>query len=226
MSKPTWRVRVAKASDERLLKRFKCAEGEASWQTEVERYINADLLGWVMAPGAAQYDPQVLLLFSKSTLVGVAAHEKKTLGAGDVTFPARELHVLALSTKWHGKKFTDGRRASDVLMVAALSDIASRDGVETRVFAVVHRENQAALRMCERHGLVGEMSSAHPDYRRLLTIGAVEESEAPPLSAHEWAQKPEGLELTAAEFEKAKQLVESSPAPRPRLRAAAKRRRK
>lgn len=55
------------------------------------------------------------------------------------------------------------------MMVAALSDIANRDGAETRVFAVVHRENQAALRMCERHGLVGEMSSAHPDYRRLLT---------------------------------------------------------
>ncbi len=169
MSKPTWRVRVATATDEKLLKRFKCAVGEASWQTEVERYIRADLLGWGMAPGAAHYDPQVLLLFSKSTLVGVAAHEKKTLGVGEVSFPARELHVLALSTKWHGKKFPDGRRASDVLMVAALSDIANRDGAGIRVFAVVHRDNQSALRMCERHGLVGEMSSSHPDYRRLLT---------------------------------------------------------
>jgi hypothetical protein len=116
-----------------------------------------------------RHPPRILLLFLKSTLVGVAAHEKELLGSGKITFNARKLHVLALSTKWHGRKFDDGKRASDVLMMAVFNDIESRDGTNMRVFAIVHRENQSALRLCARHGLVKQISPPHPDYKWLVT---------------------------------------------------------
>lgn len=67
--------------------------------------------------------------------------------------------------------------------------------------------------------------------RRLVTLDPSSahpacELATPTLSALEWAQKPEKLELSAAAMAKVQALVEAAPAPGHRLRAAAKRHKK
>jgi DNA-binding FadR family transcriptional regulator len=64
--------------------------------------------------------------------------------------------------------------------------------------------------------------------RRLVTLDPSSSHPAcelatPTLSALEWAQKPEKLEVSAAAFAKVKALAEAALVPGPRLRAAARR---
>ncbi len=64
--------------------------------------------------------------------------------------------------------------------------------------------------------------------RRLVTLDPSSahpacELATPTLSALEWAQKPEKLELSATAMATARKLVDAAPAPGSRLRAAAKR---
>jgi hypothetical protein len=66
--------------------------------------------------------------------------------------------------------------------------------------------------------------------RRLVTLDPSSahpacELATPTLSALEWAQKPEKLDLSAAALTRAQKLADAAPAPSPRLRAAAKRHR-
>lgn len=67
--------------------------------------------------------------------------------------------------------------------------------------------------------------------RRLVTLDPSSSAPAcelasPTLSALEWAQKPETLQLPTEALAKIQALHEAPPAPSPRLRAAAKRQRK
>lgn len=67
--------------------------------------------------------------------------------------------------------------------------------------------------------------------RRLVTLDPSSAQPAceiatPTLSALEWAQKPERIELSPSALAKARYLVAESPPPEPRLKAAAKRHRK
>lgn len=67
--------------------------------------------------------------------------------------------------------------------------------------------------------------------RRLVTVDPRSSQPAceiatPTLAALEWALNPEKMELSSAALAKMQALIESPPAPSPRLRAAAKRRRK
>jgi hypothetical protein len=64
--------------------------------------------------------------------------------------------------------------------------------------------------------------------RRLVTLDPRSSAPAceiatPTLAALEWAQKPERIELPAEARAKMQELAEATPAPSPRLRAAAKR---
>jgi hypothetical protein len=50
-----------------------------------------------------------------------------------------------------------------------MTDVSARvPPRDARVFAVV-QDNHRSLALCERYGLVEEISRPHPDYRRLVT---------------------------------------------------------
>ena len=49
---------------------------------------------------------------------------------------------------------------------------------DARVFGIVHKGNQRSISLCRRYGLVEEMSSPDPNYRRLVT------AHRPPLQDH------------------------------------------
>ncbi|MFI7517037.1 hypothetical protein ACIBVK_26445 [Micromonospora echinofusca] len=173
MTQPEWRIRTAQARDRDLLASFICADPVVNWQVEVEQFIRKHLLdGWALAPGAVDDDPRLLLAFTATgELFGVAAHERQFLqGGSGVRFAATKLEVAAVSKPWQGRRFGSGARASDVLMSAVMTDVASRvPPRDARVFAIIHEDNHRSLALCRRHGLVQEMTRPHPEYRRLVT---------------------------------------------------------
>jgi hypothetical protein len=173
MTEPEWRVRVAGESDRAQLAGFACADGKLHWSVEVERVIRTKLLDWALAPGASEDDPRILLVSTRRSneLVGLAAHERVFLGvSGAAKFAATKLYVVALSSAWQGRRFASGDRASDVVMSAAMTDIAARTPArDARVYAVVHEDNAKSIALCKRHGLVHELSRPGPHYVRLVT---------------------------------------------------------
>jgi len=170
---PDWRVRVANKGDRALLARFTCADSSHQWSAEVEHFIRVQLLDWALAEGAAEDDPRILLVFDRRSkeLVGLAAHERVFLVRSEADkFAATKLYVVAVSSSWQGKRFATGERVSDVVMSAAMSDIAARRPPrDARVFAIVHEDNVKSLALCKRHGLVYELERAEPRYIRLVT---------------------------------------------------------
>ncbi len=173
MTETPWLIRVCQKKDAKLLEGFRCAQGDAVWQIEVEQYIRKDLLKWAFAPFAKPNDPRLLLVFGRTSnsLIGLAAHEKCELRVGNGrSFPASKLEVIAVATRWQGQQFKTGERMSDVVMSAALHDISARvPPRDARVFAVVHQDNVRSIALCKRHGLSHELSRPHLDYRRLIS---------------------------------------------------------
>lgn len=173
MSAAEWLVRTARGTDHKLLAAFSCAAGGVPWETEVEAFIRGTLLRWARDPNAKALDPRLLLLFQRQPreLVGLAAHERTKLLAGNVdVFDATKLEVVAIAHEWQGRRFRDGTRASDVLMSAVMTDISARvPPRDARVFAVVHEKNVRSIELCRRYGLVEELSRPDPRYRRLIT---------------------------------------------------------
>lgn len=173
MNQPAWRVRPAREKDRSLLERFSCADPAIAWQVEVEEFVRNGLLDWAFAPLAQEGDPRLLLLFDRKSkaLVGLGAHERSTLQFREETpIAATKLEVAALARSWQGRRFASGERASDVLMSAVMTDVQARVPKRyARVFAVVHEDNTRSIRLCERFGLVEELSRPHPRYRRLVT---------------------------------------------------------
>ena len=172
MTSPAWQVRVATEKDRPLLTRFKCASKE-HWEREVESEIQNRLLDWALAQGAAADDPTILLMFDVASrvLVGIAAHERQFLGTSALDrVPATKIHLAAVSSKWQGKKFSNGDRVSHVLINAVLTDISTRvPPRDPRVFAIVHEHNTRSLALCRRFGLVKELQRSHPSYLILVT---------------------------------------------------------
>lgn len=173
MTPPDWLIRAGRAADRSLLSSFCCADAAHPWQTEVEQFIQKQLLDeWALAPGATDDDPRLLLGFTgQGELFGVAAHEKVVLQrSGRPSFAATKLEVVAVATAWQGRRFASGERVSDVLMSAVMTDVARRiPPRDARVFAIVHEDNHRSLSLLRRHGLVEEMSRPHPQYRRPVT---------------------------------------------------------
>jgi len=172
MTSRTWQVRVATNKDRALLKRFRCASKER-WEREVEVHIQNHLLDWALSEGAAADDPTILLVFdiASRVLVGIAAHERQFLGTNALDrVPATKIHLAAVSSKWQGKKFSNGHQVSHVVMNAVLTDIATRvPPRDPRVFAVVHEHNTKSLALCKRFGLVKELQRSDPSYLILVT---------------------------------------------------------
>lgn len=174
MSEPPWLVRSATPDDATMLAAFGCATSTARWDVEVEDEIaSGRLLAWWSDPSAADWDPRLLLLIERESgdLVGVAAHERETLLDADGTeLAGTHLHVVALSTSWHGRGFASGEKASDVLMSALMQDVKDRVPPRwARVYAIVHEDNPRGLGLCARFGLTVDMPRSHPNYRRIIT---------------------------------------------------------
>lgn len=173
MTLPAWRVRVATEKDRALLTRFRCASAEHPWENEVEFEIQNRLLDWALAPGAAADAPTILLVFDVASrkLVGVAAHERQPLGTNALDkVDATKIHLIAVAAKWQGATFSSGERVSHVVMNAALTDIATHvPPRDSRVFAIVHEQNNRSLALCKRFGLVKELQRPDKDYRMLAT---------------------------------------------------------
>jgi hypothetical protein len=172
MGKALWRIRAARKSDRAKLKGFECARDASRAQVEVENFVRFQVFDWAFEPRAQDGDPRLLLLLDdRFDLIGVAAHERKTLKAPDgETFPASKLEVVALSKAWQGKAFSDGTRASDVLMSALMKDISGRvPPRDARVFALVHEDNKASIKLLKRYGLVYAMDRLDKAYLRLIT---------------------------------------------------------
>jgi hypothetical protein len=167
-----WRIRPGRPDDRELLASFACADRAIRWQAEVEDFIQTQLTDWAFDPHASDGDPRLLLaLTTAGDLFGVAAHERVALEASDGThFPATKLEVVGVALKWQGRTFPTGERASDVLMSAVMTDVSSRvPPRDARVYAIVHQDNHRSLAVCQRHGLIEEMSRPHPSYRRIVT---------------------------------------------------------
>ena len=112
-----------------------------------------------------------MLLSATDELIGVAAHERATLvsDSGD-RIDATKLEVAALSKRWQGRRFSTGERASDVLMSALMTDVATcMPPRHARIFGVVHRDNWRSVGLCRRYGLTEEMKGLDPSYLRLVT---------------------------------------------------------
>lgn len=165
MSRAGWRIRPGNPGDHELLATFACADPAIRWQSEVERFIQEELVNWAFDPHASDGDPRLLLAFTTAgDIFGVAAHERVTLRAGDGTpFPATKLEVVGVALKWQGRSFPTGDRASDVLMSAVMTDVRSRvPPRDARVYAIVHEDNHRSPAVCRRHGLIEEMSRQRP----------------------------------------------------------------
>lgn len=173
MTTPAWKVRIATEKDRALLTRFTCASREGAWEREVEVEIQNRLLDWALAEGAAADDPTILLVFDSASrdLVGVAAHERQSLGTNALDkVAATKLHLAAVAEKWQGKTFPSGERVSHVVMNAALADIATHvPPRDPRVFAIVHEDNARSLALCRHFGLAKELRRATKHYLILAT---------------------------------------------------------
>jgi hypothetical protein len=172
MTEPEWRIRSGQLADRDLLASFTCADPVVAWQVEVEQFVQTQLIHWAFDPHAISGDPRLLLAFVTATgeLFGVAAHERIVIESPTAQFDATKLELVAIATPRQGGRFSTGERASDVLMSAVMADISARvPPRDARVFAVVHQDNHRSLALCQRHGLVEEMTRPHPDYRRLIT---------------------------------------------------------
>jgi hypothetical protein len=101
----------------------------------------------------------------------VAAHERVIFQGSDGSlFNATKLEVAAIARAWQGCRFHTGERTSDVLMSAVMTDVSARvPPRDSRVFGIVHKDNQRSIALCRRYGLVEEMSSPDPNYLRLVT---------------------------------------------------------
>ncbi|MCC6993529.1 MAG: hypothetical protein IT370_02755 [Deltaproteobacteria bacterium] len=155
-----------------MLRQFRCANPGVPWEVEVERHVQEDLIDWALEPLARSQDPRVLLVFDRQSgeLVGVAAHERVHFRDGQRRYAATKLHVTAVALGWQGRRFETGQRASDVVMVAVMTDVSQRvPRRDARVYAIVHQENLRSIRLCQRHGLLEELSRPDPSYRRLVT---------------------------------------------------------
>ncbi len=173
MSRPEWRIRIAKGKDRDALGGFVCADPKVSWEREVEHFIRHDLFDWAFDPFAGKNDPRLLFLFHRPSgeLIGVAAHERTELRWGkEKPFAATKLEVVAIVRNWQGQRFTSGERVSDVLLSAVMTDVAGRvPPRHARVFALVHEKNSRSISALVRNGLVEELSRVDAHYRRLAT---------------------------------------------------------
>jgi hypothetical protein len=171
MSEPEWHIRSGQPTDRSLLASFTCANPVFAWESEVESFIQNQLIDWTFDPSAVGGDPRLLLAFvgATSELFGVAAHERVTLGSSDVQFAATQLLVVAIAESWQGSRFASGSRPSDVMMSAVMTDVSNRvPPRDARVFGLIHEANQRSIAVCRRNGLTEEMSRAG-DYLRLVT---------------------------------------------------------
>lgn len=134
---------------------FLCADQNADHEVEVERWIQGELASWLIAPGAADDEPQLLATLDVKTgaLIGLFAHEHARMQSGDVTIAAEKIAVVAVGLGYQGKHDIQNRRYSDIVMSSGLQAIDLRTPPRRRVFSLVHIDNEGSFRILERHNM-------------------------------------------------------------------------
>ncbi|MET9142027.1 hypothetical protein [Streptomyces parvulus] len=99
------------------------------------------------------HDQRLLLLHDVEDLVGAAVHASTAHGHGLGTVFERRLEAYATAASRHGQRLSNTEYASQALLKAAVTDIATRHEAGDEVFltAYVHHENRPSQRCLERH---------------------------------------------------------------------------
>jgi hypothetical protein len=157
------RVRLAVASDEELLREFRCSTG-VWYEDLVERYVTERALARAL-DGHLDFR---LLLFETDAedLLAVGAHHWRAYEVGGATVDGSYLVVAAIALPFQGARLETGERLSDFVMNALLSDASDR-GRGDLVTALVARENARSLALCRRFGIDAELPSPDPAHMHL-----------------------------------------------------------
>src|SRR5262249_47568807 len=151
-------VRLADASDNELLKAFRCSTGPW-YEDKVEEFIVARSLARALE-GRLGFK---LLLFENEAegLVAVGAHHWRAYEVEDIPTDGTYMVVAAIAVPFQGKSIQAGQRLSSYLMNALLSD-ADGQGRGDIVTALVARDNTRSLALCRRFGIQDEIPSPDP----------------------------------------------------------------
>jgi hypothetical protein len=157
------RVRLAVASDEELLRQFRCSTG-VWYEDLVERFVTERALARALA---AHLDFRLLLFETDAEgLLAVGAHHLRAYEVGGTALDGTYLVVAAIALPFQGAELETGERLSDFVMNALLSD-AGDCGRGDLVTALVARENARSLALCRRFGIDAELPSPDPGYLHL-----------------------------------------------------------
>src|SRR6266508_4021415 len=152
------RVRLAVASDEELLRQFRCSTG-VWYEDLVERFVTERALARALD---GQLDFRLLLFETNAEgLLAVGAHHWRAYEVGGTTVDGTYLVVAAIALPFQGARLSSGERLSDFVMNALLSDAGTR-GRGDLVTALVARENARSLAVCRRFGIEAELASPDP----------------------------------------------------------------
>lgn len=157
-------VRLTVASDEELLRRFRCSSG-VWYEDYVEQFVTQRALARAL-DGRLDFR---LLLFETAIegLVAVAAHHWRAYEVGETTIDGTYLVVAAIALPFQGGRLGSGERLSDFVMNALLSDARDRSRGDL-VTALVARENERSLALCRRFGISAQLPSPDPAYVHLV----------------------------------------------------------
>lgn len=173
-------ARRIRPGDWASLSHFSCSKG-AWYEADVERFLRARLRGYVESRGTYLDTECVILTDARdpASILAVGAHElddQRTEDGEDVE--GSYLIVGAVRADLHGAAiamapFADGRTVTlgRLLLETILDDLPDRPGA---VRAVVARENQRALKLCSRIGLVHERADSDERFvQRIGRLGSV-----------------------------------------------------
>jgi hypothetical protein len=158
------RVRLAVASDEQLLRHFRCSTG-VWYEDSVERFVTERALARALD---ARLDFRLLLLETDAEgLLAVGAHHWRAYDVGGATVDGTYLVVAAIALAFQGARLGSDERLSDFVMNALLSDARGR-GRGDLVTVLVARENARSIALCQRFGIDAELPSPNPAYVHLV----------------------------------------------------------
>lgn len=158
------RVRLAFASDEELLRDFRCSTG-VWYEDLVERFVTERALARALD---GRFDFRLLLFETNADgLLAVGAHHWRACEVGGTTVDGTYLVVAAIVLSFQGGRLEGEERLSDFVMNALLSDARDR-GRGDLVTVLVARENARSLALCQRFGIDAELPSPNPAYVQLV----------------------------------------------------------
>jgi hypothetical protein len=174
----TPQARRIRATDRAVLSGFRCSGG-AWYEDEIETYVRTRLFDAHNEREPHNHHQVILLEDSAAGMVGVGAHEEEDARVGANELTTSYLALVAVRSDYQGTVVVDGGQLDDdrpsptlgrYLMEVLLSDLLSYDR-QPYVRAVVARENERSLRLCDRVGLAVE--TPFDDARYVQRFGRV-----------------------------------------------------